>query len=158
MKKIIVILIIAAALGYGFKSINRQTPNAGGCDQKAVKTILEPLIKPFVVDGFKLTKILYKNKPQVKEVEIPLFLGENYRIIFLTSELPIGIDINIYNKASSARKRSLLFSSKDAPKSDTLKFETDRAKNFFVEYNIPATDSIKSGCVTFMLGYEETEE
>ena len=159
MKKIIFIcLVLPMLFVYGFKSMYVQTTDSPqSCDQKQVKSMMQPMLPPFIVDGFKLTKIMFKNKPQVKEVEIPLFYGENYRIIFLTSQLPLGIGISIYNKAHSAKKRTLMFSSKDVPKSDTLRFETDRAKDFFVEYEIPATDSMRSGCVAFMLGYEEAQ-
>ena len=161
MKKIIIpSLFVLVILIYGFKSMHFQNANPAlqHCDMNATKAQLTPLIKPYVIDGFKLTKIMFKNKPQKKEVEIPLFYGESYRIVFLTNELPLDVDINIYNKANTARKRTLFYSSKDAPKSDTLTFETDRAKEFFIEYDIPATDTMKSGCVSFMIGYMEEEE
>ena len=157
MKKIIYISFALISVFFVFICADLPTSENANCDQKEVKTILEPLVKPFIPDGFKLTKILFRKQPQKKEVEIPLYFGENYRIIFLTSKMPTNIGINIYNKASTAKKRTLLFSNKDLPKTETLKFETDRAKDFFVEYDIPATDSMSSGCVSFMIGYEATE-
>ena len=158
MKKIIFAsFTLIVLLFLGFKSADLPSGNVANCDQNEIKKMLAPLLKPFIADGFKTTKIMFKKQPQKKEVEIPLYFGENYRIIFLTSQLPMDIGISIYNKSATSKKRTLLFSSKDVPKAEVLKFATDRAKDFYVEYDIPATDSIKSGCVSFMIGYESTE-
>lgn len=160
MKKIIFAgITLFVLILFGFKSITLPANNsASNCDPKELKKSFEPLLKPFIADGFKTTKILFKKQAQKKEVEIPLYYGENYRIVFLTSQMPANFDINIYNKANTARKRKLLYSSKDVPKSDVLQFETDQAKAFFIEYDIPVLDTIKSACVSFILGYEEVRE
>lgn len=154
MKKTILSLVLIAAIAgvYGFKSFMQ--PKA--CNPTALKKMLgEMLGEEFIPDGLKLTKITYKPKPQKKLVEIPLYMGEYYKIIFYTAELPQDIDIDIYNKPESSKRRKLLFSSKESSKNNenTYVFETDRADNFYIEYSIPGTDTIKSGCISFMLGY-----
>jgi len=150
------VIVLIFIFSLGSVSVNAQAARGSSCNLKQVKVKLKPIVAPFIPDGFKLTRITFKKKPQKKLVEIPLFYGENYRIIFSTVGLPRDIGIKIFNKRAQARKRVILFDSESATKNgDIYKFEANKVKNFYVEYDIPASDSIMSGCISFMLGYED---
>jgi len=133
-----------------------QDVEQGQCDSKMLKEDSKKVLDIYKYDSSKLTKIGYKTKESVKEIEVPLFLGEKYRFIFNTTSIVKPVIINVFNKDKESRNRKLLWSSKDDPAS--LKehiFEHTHSMKVFVDYTIPPADSSASpGCILFMLGYK----
>jgi len=126
------------------------------CDQKALKDKAKKTLEPYKYDVAKVTRIMYKDKATMKEIEVPLFIGEKYRLVFNTEALPKNIIVNLYNRDKDSKKRKLLFSSKDVG-ADKREFSFDYsfANKVFIDYDIPAGDSTSgSGCAVFMLGYK----
>jgi hypothetical protein len=126
------------------------------CNAKVLKEKAEALLDPFKYDSSELTRITYKKKESVKEVEIPLFIGEKYKIVFVTEALPKAVEIQIYNKDKESKNRKLLFSLKgaDATKKD-IQFEVSKSRHIFVDYVIPPVEEGSySGCVVFAVGYK----
>lgn len=128
------------------------------CDPKILKDNAKQHLIPYTYDLCKLTKITYKKTPQFKEIEVKLFLGEKYRLIFNTEALPIPVVISLYNKGKEHEKRKLLFTTKDTPANQKIfTFEYSWARKIYIDYEIPAVDSTqpeKTGCVYFLLGYK----
>lgn len=79
------------------------------CDAKALKDKAKKQLEPFTYDMSKLTHITYKAKAWLKEIEVPLFIGEKYRLVFNTELLPKPIVISVYNRDKDSKKRKLLF-------------------------------------------------
>ena len=103
----------------------------------------------------KLTHIAYRSKPWTKEIEVPLFIGEKYRMVFNTEALPKQVIINVYNRDKESKKRKLLFSSKDQTDKKSFFFDIALARKAFIDYEIPAGDSTSTGgCLVFMVGYK----
>jgi len=126
------------------------------CDAKALKDKAKKQLEPYIYDMSKLTHIGYKAEPWLKEIELPLFIGEKYRLVFNTEALPNQIVISIYNRNKDSKKRKLLFTTKDAP-ADKREFTFDliMASKAFINYEIPAGDSTAAGgCLVFMMGYK----
>lgn len=109
MKKITTILFIAVSvLCFSF-----QAEEAAECNAKELKDKAKAALDPYNYDSGKLTKLKSSAKDQVKEVEIPMFIGEKYRLSFNLLALKKNIEINIYNRDKDNSKRKLLFSNKD---------------------------------------------
>ncbi|HKC69689.1 MAG TPA: hypothetical protein VKG26_15735 [Bacteroidia bacterium] len=126
------------------------------CDAKVLKEKAKKQLEPYTYDMSKLTHITYKTKPWLKEIEVPLFIGEKYRLVFNTELLPKPIVINIYNRDKDSKKRKLLFTTKDAP-ADKKEFAFDltMARKAFIDYEMPVGDSTADGgCLIFMMGYK----
>jgi hypothetical protein len=126
------------------------------CNVEALTEKMQKELKPYVYDMSKLTHIGYKEKIWLKELEVPLFIGEKYRMVFNTEALTNQIVISIYNRPKDSKKRKLLFTTKDAP-ADKREFVFDyaMARQAFIDYEIPAGDStVSGGCLVFMLGYK----
>ena len=126
------------------------------CNAKELKEKLKNILEPYKYDSSELTRVLYKKKEYVKEVEVPLFIGEKYRIAFEMEALPKPIEVQIYNKDKDSKNRKLLFSSKDigADKKEFY-FEISKARHVYVDYIIPPTEEGSySGCAVFMVGYK----
>ena len=126
------------------------------CNAKELKEKAKNLLEPYKYDSSELTRIMYKKKESVKEVEVPLFIGEKYRIAFELEALPKQVEVRIYNKDKDSKSRKLLFSSKDteADKKEFY-FEISKARHVYVDYIIPPTEEGSySGCAVFMVGYK----
>ena len=52
------------------------------CNAKDLKEKAKNTLEPYKYDSSELTRILYKKKESVKEIEVPLFIGEKYRMVF----------------------------------------------------------------------------
>jgi hypothetical protein len=126
------------------------------CNAKELKEKAKTALEPYKYDSSELTRILYKKKETVKEVEVPLFIGEKYRIVFELEALPKQVEVQIYNKDKDSKNRKLLFSSKTvgADKKE-FQFEVSKTRHVYVDYVVPPTEEGSySGCAVFMVGYK----
>lgn len=153
MKKTIILSCVSVLLVLicGGAAIQTET-----CDSKEIKNKLKGSLDPFKYDQSKITKINCKKKPSVKELEVPLFIGEKYRAIFNLEKTTVPLVISIYNKSSDSKNRKLLFSTKDFPKDKKeIVFEPEkRARTMYITYEVPAGEATSISCVGFMLGYK----
>lgn len=129
------------------------------CNAKSLKDNTKSLLEPYKYDSSELTKITYKNQESVKEVEVPLFIGEKYRMVFNTEALPKPVEVAIYNKDKNSKKRILLYSSKEqSGGKKQFSFEPPaKSRKVFVDYVIPGGGSDSNsvtGCAVFVLGYK----
>jgi hypothetical protein len=128
------------------------------CDGKVLKENAKKQFGEgkYTYDMSKLTQIQYKAKPTLKELEVPLFIGEKYKLVFNAEALPKSIVISIYNRDKESKKRKLLFTTKDAPADQKhFIFDLSAARKAFIDYEIPAGDSTASGgCLVFIMGYK----
>ena len=148
------ILAIFVVVILAFKQIQ---DSSDFCNSVEAKQKCKETLKPdFQYDATKITKVTFSTKKDFKELEVPLYIGEKYRFVFNSEGNPQSVDIEVYDNKFEARKRKLLFSSRDFPTTQRqFVFEPDRAKKIFIDYTIPpTTDSTKKGCVVFAIGYK----
>lgn len=156
MKKLAILSSFTLALVYGFTTI--QQPD--NCDKKAITASLKKALDPFKYDSQKITKINFTKKAQQMEVEVPVFVGEKYRVVLNTSGLPKPINISIYTKDKESKKREAIYTNKDLKNGETeIVFDAPRIRKMFIDYDIPADSTASpankiSGCVAFMVGYK----
>lgn len=126
------------------------------CDAKELKEKAEDLLDPYKYDSSELTKIIYKENQTIKEVEIPLFIGEKYKVVFVTEALPKALDIQVYNKGKDSKNRKLLYSYKSAGQDKkNINFEVSKSRHIYIDYVIPpAEEGSFIGCVVFAVGYK----
>ncbi len=127
------------------------------CDALALKTELKTKLKPkYKYDSSKTTRFIYKTKDQVKEIEIPLFMGEKYRFMFNTAGLTDNIKIEIYNKPIDHKKRELLYSLEQKEDQHIYMFEPEKSRKVYVTYSIPkvAEPTIEKDCLVLVVGYQ----
>lgn len=125
------------------------------CNSKELKEKAKIALEPYKYDSSELTRILYRSKETVKEVEVPLFIGEKYRFVFELEALPKHVEVQIYNKDKDSKNRKLLFSSKDMGDKKEFQFEVSKVRHVYVDYIVPPTEAGSySGCAVFMVGYK----
>jgi hypothetical protein len=125
------------------------------CNAKDLKEKAKNTLEPYKYDSSELTRILYKKKESVKEIEVPLFIGEKYRMVFELEALPKQVEVQIYNKSKDSKNRKLLFSSKSLGDKKEFVFEVSKVRQVYVDYIVPPTEEGSySGCAVFMVGYK----
>ncbi len=153
MKKVVTILLAVLTIGVtgAFK-----TQDDNSCDAAKLKNEVKPKLDPdFKYDSSKITRISTSSDNQVKEIEVPLFIGEKYRFVFNAKAAPKDVEIEIYNKPNGSSKRKLMYSSKkDKAVDGIFIYEPDKSKKMYINYNIPSTSSAQRGCLVFLLGYK----
>ena len=124
------------------------------CDPKGLKDKAKAKLDPYEYDSGKITKLKHTGKDQVKEIEIPMFVGEKYRLAFNLSALKKNVEINIYNKDKDSKNRKLLFSNKEKFEKE-FTFEVSRVRHVYIDYSVPAGNNGEDlGCAVFVLGYK----
>jgi hypothetical protein len=133
------------------------------CDVKALKdTCKFYLDRPYRYDASNIILIQFKKKQQVKEVELPMFIGESYKLIFNMYALPPGVQIDVYNKDMDHQDRKSIFSCNS---NDNKKMYIYNSEHFhtklYVDYTIPASKDKSAddspdvaGCGVLVVGYK----
>lgn len=128
------------------------------CDTKALKDNAKAALDPYKYDSGKVTRLYYKKKTQLKEMEIPVFVGEKYRMVFNSEGISRDVTITVYNKDKDSKNREELYNAKITVGGEKIHiFDPKGAKlKFYVDYNLPAVaDSLPpSECMVMMLGYK----
>ena len=154
MKKVLSIsLMIGLVVSYGF-TILQTTDN---CDKKGLSENCKKKLEDFKYDSQKFSKINFVERNVQMEVELPVFIGEKYRLVFNTSSLPKSIVISVYSKDKESKKRTPIYTTKDAAAGTTeFVFDAPHVRNMYIDYDVPKDEanSKASGCVVFMVGYK----
>lgn len=153
MKKLFYISLVSLVFAYGFTTIQ----TADNCDKKTITANCKKKLKPFKYDSQKFTKITFKDKLQLMEVEVPVFIGEKYRLIFNTSALPKSVQVRIFTKDKDSKKREPIYTSENETES-IFAFDVPRVRKLFVDYDVPMADSATmnaTGCAFLMVGYDK---
>ncbi|MCW3070158.1 MAG: hypothetical protein JWO44_48 [Bacteroidetes bacterium] len=153
MKKLFYTGLLGLIFVYGFTTI-QTTDN---CDKKTLTASCKKKMEPFKYDSQKFTKVTFQKKTQQLEIEVPVFIGEKYRLVFNTSSLPKPVQVNVYTKDKESKKREAIYSSKDLKAGENeIVFDAPRVRKLYVDYDVPAdsTNQKLSGCVVFMVGYK----
>ncbi|HET6990577.1 MAG TPA: hypothetical protein VFJ43_04600 [Bacteroidia bacterium] len=127
------------------------------CDVKTYKDNAKAALDPFKYDSGKVTRLYYKKKEQVKEFEIPVFVGEKYKVVWNTEGISRNVTITVYNKDKDSKNRKEMFSATATPGEKIHSYEPVGAKfKFYVDYTLPGVnDSLPpSECMVMMLGYK----
>lgn len=126
------------------------------CDSKTLKKEGISELNPFFYSAAKINNISYAYKASRKEIEVPLFKGEKYKMVFNKKGLPKDVIIEIYDKDRSHETREALFTSKDNT-DPIVSFVPKKSKKLYVNYIVPKADGLTAkGCVVFILGYQLT--
>lgn len=130
------------------------------CNREESKESCKKALVPFRYANLVVTDITYRKFNQVKEIVVPLFYDSKYRYVFSLDGLPADIQVQIYDRHSTDKKRKLIYEFSSSEKMVT--YEPDESKgysNLFINYLIPADQSenpneLNKGCVVLMGGFE----
>lgn len=128
------------------------------CDAMALKGILKQELKPdYKYDSSKTTRFTYKTKKQLKEIEVPLYMGEKYRFLFNTDGLTTdSVKVEIFNKPLGHKKRKLLYTLNKKSNQNVYLFEPQKSRKMYINYSIPKVKeaTITKDCLVLVIGYK----
>jgi len=150
MKKVTLYLLILLT----FTLVSFQ--NEQGCDATALKKELKTGLKPtFKYDSSKTSKFSYNKNAQGREIEVPLFINEEYIFLFNTNGLPEDIKIEIYSEKIGHKKRKLLYRLEQKESQNIYSFKPTKSRKMYVNYTIPGVEEEGlRGCMVFIVGYQ----
>ncbi len=114
------------------------------CDTKTLKKEGISELNPFFYSAAKVNQVNYDYKASRKEIEVPLFKGEKYKLVFNKKGLPKDVLIEIYEKDKSHSSRGPLFTTKGSTEG-VVSYTPKKSKKLYVNYVIPKADGIKEG-------------
>ena len=153
MKKTVLYSLLAAVIVVSTAAKIESTE----CDVRVLKNGLLQNLKPdFKYDSSHTSRFILESKMQGTEIEIPLYASEKYRLLFNTKNLPVDVDIKIYNKKVGTKNRKLLYSSSEEKTDGKIfTYEPVNKNKIYVDYILPGIEEKGvTGCVVFLLGYK----
>ena len=126
------------------------------CESKSLKKEGIAELNPFYYSASKVTEIDFDYKSSRREIEVPLFKGERYKMVFNKKGLPKDVVVEIFDKDKTHTNRKAVFTS-EGNSAQILSYSPEKSKNMYVSYTIPKADGLaQSGCMVFVLGYQLT--
>lgn len=126
------------------------------CDTRSLKKEGIADLNPFYYSASKVNTISYDYKAYKKEIEVPLFKGEKYKMVFNKKGLPKDVLIEVFDKDKSHQNRHPLFTSKDNT-SEIVSYSPEKSKKMYISYTVPPAKGVEEdGCIVFILGYQLT--
>lgn len=113
-------------------------------------------LKPYNYGSMKVSSVFTSDEEDmVWEVNVPLFSGEEYRLVFNVEGIKDDIVIEIYDRPKSEKRRKLLYSSEAfGEEQDIYLFHPEKSQPIYVNYKVNKTETVKEGCIMMMLGYK----
>lgn len=151
MKKFFILLITLPALFAFQGDINDL------CDEKAAKQEALKMLGEYSYSTSKTSSFFFINNEQIREIEVNLFEGEDYRFVFNNQYLPENVEVRVYDKSKENKYRKMLFTSKDQPSERMFIYEPSwKYRDIYINYIVPASENekITKGCAVFVLGYK----
>lgn len=116
----------------------------------------------FHYDCANKMSVNFIRKEQVREIQIPIFSGENYLFIFNTYDLAPGVKIDVWSKPIQDEKRENLFSvkSSDAVKVNRFIPKKKLRDRIYIDYtidahaNVPDSAPENGGCGMIVVGFK----
>jgi hypothetical protein len=125
------------------------------CDINSMTDSCKHHLKPFLYDAINAQHVTLKSVPQEKEVNIPAFSGQHYRIIINISAMPKGTQVGVYDQDGTKKKRKELYTYTDNGQLGVCDLQSHTGR-LFIDFTIPAAAPTlpPSGCSVITVGYE----
>lgn len=129
------------------------------CNIKGMSDSCKKYIRPFLYGGVNALHIPLRTSAQEKEINIPAFTGERYRIIIDISAMPQGTTVVVSDQDNTHKKRKEFYTLGDAARRIGFIDAVSKSGRFFVDYEIPPNtgNAGASGCAVIMFGYENNK-
>jgi len=138
-------------------TFNSTAQTSTNCDVKSLKTSLkEEVGSDYRYDASNITSFTYSSSIQGKQIEVPLFKDQKYKLIFNINDANRNFQIYISYEKAGDENRTNIFALKDVRKEgqNIYVFEPKVSKPVYITYIIPpSVESTETSCVVFMLGY-----
>ena len=126
------------------------------CEPKSLKKEGVAELNPFYYSASKVTEVSFGYKSTRREIEVPFFKWERYKMVFNKKGLPKDILVEVFDKDNTHSNRTAVFTS-EGNTAEILTYSPEKSKNMFIRYTIPKADGVtEAGCMVFVLGYQLT--
>ena len=161
---LVVIFILFSCYSFGQRADVEQLKN----EVKEAKDALRNQLGDLRYDGSKVTYYEVKRDPSFKDLEVILFLRENYTLMFNGAPSSSKVAMRIYDKPSHQSDRVMLYEVKNiSGKSRTVTEQElnnqltfyvqnpQKLRSVYVEYEVSKGKNPDRGAVVLVLGYDK---
>jgi hypothetical protein len=126
------------------------------CEIKKLTDSCKSKLKPFIYNGINALHIPLTLTGQEKEISLPGFSGQRYRVIINITSMPPGTVAAVYDQDNTHKKRKVLYTLSDAGTRIGFVDVDCKGGKFYVDYIIPPKDKKfpPQGCAIILFGYE----
>lgn len=158
MRISIISLVLAVCVVLGVTAFNNPFEGVEDkCNSREAINRCDSKLPPFYYSSAKISNLFFLDYSYEREIEVRLFEGEEYILVFNNEFLPLEVEVNIYDKPKTEPDREALMSYKDLTDKSLFSFKPPQKNRvLYVEYNVPPgpQDKILKGCAAFVLGYK----
>ena len=144
-----------------FTLFSFQQDSSEKCSSEELKKMTINQLGIYTYDTYKTFDFSFSLQKNLQEIEVPLYSWNSYNFIFNMKYLPADVNIDIYDKPYTSKKRTLIFSSKDNEKYGTLlAFNTKHSyRKLYVDFvTQPSNGEFSKGCLLMVIGFKTGEE
>lgn len=162
-----IFLLLAAVIVTSFSFSQREDVIALKKEVKEAKAALKEELNDLKYDGSKTTYYEVKRSPDFKELEVILFLRDEYTLFFNGDPSPGRVSLRIFDRPSHDPNRTVLFevrnisgkqkSVTEAELNERLSFyvqDPAPLRSVYVEYEVSRGRNAERGAVVMVLGYK----
>jgi hypothetical protein len=127
------------------------------CKVKPIVKTCMPSLEPYQYDAYAVKEIVFGVKSKKESIEFSVYSGEDYKLVFGKTELPLEVGITIYD-GNPIKKDSKIVYMDESGKKDkyVCNFHPTKTGSYYIQYEIPAsTAPNQKGCVVVLIGIKE---
>lgn len=147
MKKLIIVsayLILASGLF------------AQQCKVKPIVKNCMSALAPYQYDAYAVKEIIYGVKTKKEILEFAVYSGEEYKLVFGKTVLPLEVGITIYDGNPKTKGKIVYMDESGKKDNFVCNFQPTKTGTYYIEYEIPAqTAPNQKGCFVVLIGIKE---
>ena len=130
--------------------------SAQQCKVKPIVKNCMSSLDPYQYDAYAVQEIVFGPKTKKESIEFAVYSGEEYKLVFGKTVLPLEVGITIYD-GNPKTKGKIVFIDESGKKDNYVcNFQPTKTGTYYIEYEIPAaTAPNQKGCLVVLIGIKE---
>jgi len=126
------------------------------CKVKPIVKNCMSSLAPYQYDAYAVKEIIYGIKTKKEVLEFAVYSGEEYKLVFGKTVLPLEVGITIYD-GNPKTKGKIVFMDESGKKDNYVcNFQPTKTGTYYIEYEIPvATAPNQKGCFVVLIGIKD---
>ena len=126
------------------------------CKVKPIVKNCMSALAPYQYDAYAVKEIIYGIKTKKEVLEFAVYSGEEYKLVFGKTVLPLEVGITIYDGNPKTKGKIVYLDESGKKDNFVCNFQPTKTGTYYIEYEIPAqTDPNQKGCFVVLIGIKE---
>ena len=113
-------------------------------------------LAPYQYDAYAVQEIVFGPKTKTQSTEFGVFSGEEYKLVFGKTVLPLEVSITIYDGNPKTKGKIVFIDESGIKDNYVCNFQPTKTGTYYIVYDIPvATAPNQKGCLVVLIGIKE---